>query len=118
MSQIKGWITMLTLSAAIVAGTTGCNTFRGAGKDIQRGGEAIEDAADKTQDGLSSSVLSGPDHVYLAGAGSSVAVGPLSTSAVLTPLDSAFLVNTYSSYPIADVRTEGSALRAVPATLH
>ncbi|SDS98384.1 Predicted small secreted protein [Halopseudomonas litoralis] len=25
----------------------GCNTVGGAGKDIQRGGEAIEDAADR-----------------------------------------------------------------------
>ncbi len=25
----------------------GCNTMEGAGRDIQRGGEAIEDAADR-----------------------------------------------------------------------
>ncbi len=26
-----------------------CNTFEGAGKDIQRGGEKIEDAADRNK---------------------------------------------------------------------
>ena len=35
----------------VFAGMTlfGCNTVRGAGKDIQRGGQAIEDAADRVQ---------------------------------------------------------------------
>lgn len=30
---------------------TGCNTFAGAGEDIQRGGEAVEDAARDVQHG-------------------------------------------------------------------
>lgn len=33
------------LLAAFVAGTTGCNTVRGLGTDIEKGGKAIEDAA-------------------------------------------------------------------------
>jgi predicted small secreted protein len=32
---------LLLLAAAI----TGCNTIEGAGKDIQKGGEAVQDAA-------------------------------------------------------------------------
>jgi predicted small secreted protein len=28
---------------------SGCNTVEGAGKDIQRGGQAIEDAADENK---------------------------------------------------------------------
>jgi len=28
---------------------SGCNTFRGAGKDIQKGGEAVENAAENVQ---------------------------------------------------------------------
>ena len=34
----------LLVGALIGGGALGCNTFRGVGKDIQKGGEAIEDA--------------------------------------------------------------------------
>ncbi len=37
--------TLLMLAFAV--SLSACNTFEGAGKDIQRGGEKIEDAADK-----------------------------------------------------------------------
>lgn len=30
-------------------GVTGCNTFKGAGKDIERGGEKVQDAAQGAQ---------------------------------------------------------------------
>lgn len=52
--------TLTVLLAAAVAGMIlpGCNTFRGAGKDIQRGGEAIEKAANETQPQLDSPLYS------------------------------------------------------------
>lgn len=37
----------LLLIAGVVA--NGCNTVKGAGKDIQKGGEAVEDAAESAQ---------------------------------------------------------------------
>ncbi|WP_168012639.1 entericidin A/B family lipoprotein [Halomonas salinarum] len=37
-------LTLLTLFC--VSLLAGCNTMRGAGEDIQQGGQAIEDAAD------------------------------------------------------------------------
>ncbi len=40
---------LLLLALACVGAMTGCNTIEGAGQDIQRGGEAIEDAADKNK---------------------------------------------------------------------
>ena len=44
-------IFVLLLSAALLASTAailaGCNTFEGAGKDIQQGGKAIEDKANE-----------------------------------------------------------------------
>ncbi len=33
--------------AAVVVLLTGCNTFQGIGKDVQRAGEVVEDAAKK-----------------------------------------------------------------------
>lgn len=38
----KGWVPML-LAIAIL--TAGCNTMRGAGQDIERGGEKIQRSA-------------------------------------------------------------------------
>lgn len=35
--------------AGLVGGLAGCNTFAGAGKDVQRGGEAVTDAAHEVQ---------------------------------------------------------------------
>ncbi|ART83932.1 entericidin [Oceanisphaera profunda] len=35
--------------AGLVGGLTACNTFAGAGKDVQRGGEAVTDAARDVQ---------------------------------------------------------------------
>lgn len=39
----------LALVAAMGVGMFGCHTLRGMGRDIQRGGEAIEDAASGAQ---------------------------------------------------------------------
>ncbi|MBR9857716.1 MAG: entericidin A/B family lipoprotein [Gammaproteobacteria bacterium] len=35
--------------AGLAVGLYGCNTFAGAGKDIQKGGEAVEEAARDVQ---------------------------------------------------------------------
>jgi predicted small secreted protein len=41
---------MAVLSILIFAtGLTACNTMKGAGKDIERGGEKVQDAAGSTQ---------------------------------------------------------------------
>jgi predicted small secreted protein len=37
------------LALGMLVSVSACNTFAGAGKDIQRGGEAIEDTAKDTQ---------------------------------------------------------------------
>ncbi|KAA0890190.1 entericidin A/B family lipoprotein [Pusillimonas sp. ANT_WB101] len=42
---MKKAIVLLLLGASVVI--AGCNTISGAGKDIERGGESIQKAADK-----------------------------------------------------------------------
>ncbi|WP_298715757.1 entericidin A/B family lipoprotein [uncultured Oceanisphaera sp.] len=37
------------ISIGLAVGLAGCNTFAGAGKDIQQGGEAVEEAARDVQ---------------------------------------------------------------------
>jgi predicted small secreted protein len=38
---------MLVLAAIAVTTFVGCNTMKGAGKDVERGGEKIQDASGK-----------------------------------------------------------------------
>ncbi len=44
---MKKLITLMVLVSitGLIAGLIGCNTMEGAGKDIQRGGEAVSDTA-------------------------------------------------------------------------
>ncbi len=37
---------------AVVIAVTGCNTFKGMGKDIEGAGQAIQKASDKTKEGI------------------------------------------------------------------
>lgn len=37
---------VIVLFAFVLASTAGCNTLKGAGKDIQQAGRALEDAAE------------------------------------------------------------------------
>jgi predicted small secreted protein len=47
MLRIKHWvILMLGLLALTITGLSGCGTIEGFGRDVQEGGEAIEEAAD------------------------------------------------------------------------
>lgn len=49
MKAIRSLIGALVVGLLISAGAIGCNTFKGAGKDIQKGGEKVENAAEAAQ---------------------------------------------------------------------
>lgn len=46
LRAVTNFVLLLLAYIFISLSITGCNTFYGAGKDIERGGEAIQDAAD------------------------------------------------------------------------
>jgi entericidin B len=45
---MKKLITVLGI-VLFTSGLTACNTFRGMGQDVERGGEKVQDAAGSTQ---------------------------------------------------------------------
>jgi entericidin B len=45
-------IVMLGLLAAMIPAISACNTVKGAGKDIEKGGEAIQDGAEDVQEDI------------------------------------------------------------------
>lgn len=44
-------VSLLLVSLFTLSLLGGCNTIRGAGQDIERGGEAVQDAADGNSNG-------------------------------------------------------------------
>lgn len=46
--SVKKLMAMLMV-VGLVGGLAGCNTVAGAGKDVERGGEAVQDAAHQVQ---------------------------------------------------------------------
>lgn len=49
MKTYQKFVTALIMGALVSISTLGCNTFKGAGRDIQEGGEAVENAAEGAQ---------------------------------------------------------------------
>lgn len=47
MKPLKLLLATITVASTLMVG---CNTIEGAGKDIQKGGEKVEDAAKNTKD--------------------------------------------------------------------
>lgn len=46
MRRLKRYLALIVTALTLAAALTGCNTTEGMGKDIEKGGEAIQDAAD------------------------------------------------------------------------
>ncbi len=49
MKTYTSVIVALLFCALIGTSVLGCNTIRGAGKDVERGGQGIQDAADNVE---------------------------------------------------------------------
>ena len=48
--MMKKLVALLSL-VIVTFGATGCNTMKGVGKDVERGGEKVQDAAQDAQTG-------------------------------------------------------------------
>ena len=44
--NIKKLLTMIVLAVSLLILVQGCNTMRGAGQDMEKAGESVQDAAD------------------------------------------------------------------------
>jgi hypothetical protein len=88
-------------------GVLGCNTFRGAGKDIQRGGRAIEKAANDTQnEAMRPSTIT-------AWAESGGWISPSGSTPVSYRSGRTFTVRAFRGYHVADVLVDGKSVGAV-----
>ena len=108
MRASMGIAATLALCALVSLGTLGCNTFRGAGKDIQKGGEAVENAAENVQHGN--------DHprsyTIVASAESGGSISPSGNVGVAHGTSRAFTIRAHKGYYVADVLLDGKSVGA------
>jgi len=107
MRVFKGLVVALAVCAIGSIGMFGCNTFKGAGKDIQQGGRAVENAADNADH---SGVR---QHSILASADSGGSISPVGTTNVTYGSDRTYLVKANSGYRVSNVLVDGKSLGAV-----
>lgn len=108
MKISTGWVIMLLVCALIVIGAAGCNTFRGAGKDIQKSGQAVERAADNVQDG---NQHPGP-HNIVASADSGGSITSSGSTSVAHRSSRTFTFKANKGYHVADVLVDGKSVGA------
>lgn len=100
----------LLLSVVASIGMTGCNTMRGAGKDIQRGGEAVEDAAANVQEDINTSKAQESKDV--PSDLSRGIIGPAYASGIEYGKSEIFMITANTDYYAADVWLYGQSLGA------
>jgi predicted small secreted protein len=109
MKTTTGLIVTLLVCALTGIGASGCNTFKGAGKDIQKGGQAVEKAADDTQKGIEQPRT----HSITASAESGGVISPSGSTSVTTGSHPTFTIKANSGHHVADVLVDGKSVGAV-----
>lgn len=85
----------------------GCNTFRGAGKDIQQGGKAVEQAADNAQN------QNAPMITITATADTDGTISPSGSTSVPDHSSRTYTVRANRGFHVADVRVDGNSMGAL-----
>lgn len=108
MNRTLAAVTICAMTAISVAG---CNTFKGAGKDIQRGGEAVENAAENAHS--KNSNYKTPRHSIESSSASGGSINPEGKATFATGASSTYTVRANAGYHIADVVVDGKSMGAM-----
>tara|TARA_R110001592_G_scaffold124504_1_gene333416 strand:+ start:803 stop:1198 length:396 start_codon:yes stop_codon:yes gene_type:complete len=98
--------TVIVCALASIVGT-GCNTVRGAGKDIQKGGKAVENAAEN---------IHAPrevGHMIMASADTGGRISPVGNLVVENGKSRTYTIKADTGYHVADVLVDGKSQGAV-----
>ncbi len=109
MKTTTGLIAGMLVCALIGIGATGCNTFKGAGKDIANGGQAVENAAADTQKDMKHPRA----HTISASAKSGGIISPSGSTSVAYGASYTYAVNANPGHHVADVLVDGTSVGAV-----
>jgi len=109
MKTTTGLIAALLVCALIGIGAAGCNTFKGAGKDIEKGGQAVEKAASDTQQGIEHPRT----HTITASAEPGGMISPSGSTRIATGSHLTFTVKANRGHHVADVLVDGKSVGAI-----
>ena len=105
MKTLTGLVVALMVCTLAGIGALGCNTFRGAGKDIQKGGKAVEKAANKVENGK-------PQPAITATAEPGGSISPSGCLSVPCRSSRTFTIKANRGYHVADVLVDGTSVGA------
>jgi predicted small secreted protein len=109
MKTSTGLVVALVICILISLCALGCNTFKGAGKDIEKGGKSIQNAADNVEKGgqrPSSCTIT-------ASAEKSGTISPSGATSVPCRSSRTFTIKANRGYHVADVLVDGKSVGAV-----
>jgi predicted small secreted protein len=101
MSLFTKSILMIMVVAVAGIGLQGCNTFRGAGKDIQKGGEAMENAATEVE------TWERQQHTMVASAQRGGSISPPGITSSSTGSSQTYLITPETGFHVTDVLIDG-----------
>ncbi len=111
MKLLNGALVALAVCGMASTCALGCNTFRGAGKDIQRGGEAIENAAESTR--TNNAKRETRRETILASAAQGGSISPTGSTSASYGSSRTFSVTPHTGFHVADVLVDGKSIGAV-----
>jgi predicted small secreted protein len=109
MKTTTGLIAALLVCTLTGIVATGCNTFKGAGKDIESGGQAVQNAATDTQKDMEHP----RSHTISATAKSGGMISPSGDTRVAYGTNYTFAINANPGHHVADVLVDGNSVGAV-----
>ena len=107
MKTLNGLVVALVVCGLAGVGALGCNTFRGAGKDIQKGGQAVEKAANNVENGKPL-----PPPTITASAEPGGSISPSGCTSVSYRSNRAYTIKANRGYHVADVLVDGKSVGA------
>ena len=104
---------VVAMAACVAVGILlqGCNTVKGAGRDIQDGGKAVENAAANTQ--ATNATHEVRSHNILAKSDSGGSIKPSGSVDVAYGAQQTYTIRPYYGYHVADVIVDGNSVGAV-----
>jgi len=114
MRASNALVVSLVVCALVGMGALGCNGLNGAGRDIEKGGKGIQNAAENAQKG---NEHPGP-RTITASAESGGSISPSGSTSVPRGSSQTFIATASTGYRVVDVLVDGQSVGALAYLYH